>query len=91
MDIRLTPDQEAFVQQGIQSGRFQSVQDAVQQALSLWEERERRRAEILVSVDQAETSLAEGKGRIITRESLKVLADGIKARGRARLAKKKRH
>jgi len=85
MDIHLTPDQEAFVRQGIQSGRFQSVQDAVQQALSLWEERERRRAEILVAVDKAEASLAHGKGRALTRQFLKSLAGGVKKRGRAKL------
>jgi len=34
--------------------------------MSLWEERERRRFEILASVDQAEASLARGEGRRIT-------------------------
>ena len=50
MDVRLTPDQEAFVQQAIESGRLHSAEDAVEEALSLWEERERTRAEILGSV-----------------------------------------
>ena len=83
MDIHLTPDQEAFVRDGIQSGRFQNAEDAIQEALSLWEERERRRAEILASVDQAEASLVEGKGRTITRASVTELAASIKKRGRA--------
>ncbi len=90
MDIHLTPDQEAFIREGIDAGRFRNAADAVQQALSLWEERERRRAEILMSVDKAEASLARGEGRIITTpNSLRKLAEEVKQRGRRRLAGEK--
>jgi Arc/MetJ-type ribon-helix-helix transcriptional regulator len=51
MEVHLTPDQEAFIRQAIETGRLQREQDAVQEAMSLWEERERRRLEILVAVD----------------------------------------
>jgi hypothetical protein len=54
--------------------------------LALWEERERKRAEILAAVDVAEASLARGEGRILTQESTQELADKVKQRGRARLA-----
>jgi hypothetical protein len=57
----------------------------VKEALSLWEERERTRAEILIAVDEAETSLARGEGRAITQQSMRELAEDIKQRGRARL------
>ena len=53
---------------------------------ALWEERERKRAEILAAVDAAEASLARGEGRVLTKESAQELADKIKQRGRARLA-----
>jgi Arc/MetJ-type ribon-helix-helix transcriptional regulator len=86
MEVRLTPDQEAFVRQAIESGRLQRAEDAVQEALSLWEQRERTRAEILVAVDAAEASLARGEGRVITEESMRELAEEVKQRGRARLA-----
>lgn len=86
MEVHLTPDQKAFVRQAIESGRFQREEDAVKEALSLWEERERTRAEILVAVDEAEASLTRGEGRAITQESMRELADGVKLRGRARLA-----
>ena len=43
------------------------------------------RAEILAAVDEAETSLARGEGRIITQESMRELAEDVKQRGRARL------
>ncbi len=86
MEVQLTPDQKAFVRQAIESGRLRREEDAVKEALSLWEERERRRLEILMAVDQAEASLARGEGRIITRESMHELAESVKQRGRARLA-----
>ena len=86
MEVHLTPDQEAFVRQAIETGRFRREEDAVQEALSLWEERERRRLEILAAVDEAETSLARGEGCIITQESMRELAEEVKRRGRARLA-----
>ena len=59
MDVQLTPGQEAFIRQDIESGRFQREEDAVKEALSLWEDRERRRTEILVAVERAEASLAQ--------------------------------
>ena len=86
MEVQLTPDQKAFVRQAIESGRLRSEEDAIQEALSLWEERERTRAEILAAVDEAEASLARGEGRIITQESMRQLAEQVKQRRRARLA-----
>jgi len=87
MKVQLTPDQKAFVRQAIESGRLRHEEDAVKEALSLWEERERRRLEILIAVDKAETSLARGEGRrVTTPEETKQLADEVKRRGIARLA-----
>jgi len=85
MNVELTPDQRAFVQRAIESGRFRREEEAVQEALALWEERERRRLEILAALDEAEASLARGEGREITEESMKALAEEIKQRGRRRL------
>jgi len=86
MEVQLTPDQKAFVRQAIESGRLLREEDAVQQAMLLWEERERTRAEILAAVDEAEASLARGEGRsIATHEDMKQLADDVKRRGRERL------
>lgn len=88
MEIQLTPDQKAFVRQAIESGRLQRAEEAVQEALALWEERERTRAEILAAVDQAEDSLANGGGRIITQQSMRDLVQQVKQRGRERLKRK---
>lgn len=86
MEVYLTPDQEAFIRLGIEAGRFRAGEDAVQEALSLWEERERRRLEILAASDQAEASLDRGEGRRVTaREQAIEIADEVKRRGIARL------
>lgn len=75
------------MRQAIESGRLHCAEDALEEALSLWEERERTRAEILAAVDAAEASLARGEGRTITNEqSMRQLAEEVKQRGRARLA-----
>ena len=85
MDVQLTPDQEAFARRAIESGRLHSEEEAVQEALALWEERERQRTEFLLTLDEAKSSLARGEGRVITQESVRRLADEVKERGRARL------
>jgi Arc/MetJ-type ribon-helix-helix transcriptional regulator len=86
MIVHLTPDQKAFVRDAIASGRLRGEEDAMREALALWERRERARAEILASVDVAEAALARGEGRVITQESMRDLAQEVKQRGRARLA-----
>jgi Arc/MetJ-type ribon-helix-helix transcriptional regulator len=86
MEVQFTPDQKAFVRQAIESGRLRHEEDAVKEALSLWEGRERTRFEILAAVDEAEASLTRGEGRPITEESMRQLAEDVKQRGRARLA-----
>jgi putative addiction module CopG family antidote len=86
MEVHLTPDQEAFVRQAIESGRLHRAEDAIKEALRLWEERERKRAQFLATIDLAEASLARGEGRVITEQSMRDLADEVKQRGRNRLA-----
>jgi Arc/MetJ-type ribon-helix-helix transcriptional regulator len=86
MEVHLTPDQEAFVRQAIESGRLHRPEDAVEQALSLWEERERERAVFLASLEIAKAAAARGEGRIITEQSMRELSEDVSRRGRARLA-----
>jgi Arc/MetJ-type ribon-helix-helix transcriptional regulator len=87
MEVQLTTDQEAFLRRAVETGRYQREQDAINDALAMWEARERRRFEILAVVDQAEASLAHGEGRrVATMQQSDQLADEIKRRGLARLA-----
>jgi Arc/MetJ-type ribon-helix-helix transcriptional regulator len=86
MQIELTPEQQDFVRQAVESGRFERPEDAVQAAMTLWVERERRRTEILAAVDIAKASIDRGDGMEITRESMRAVAEDVKERGRAQLA-----
>jgi Arc/MetJ-type ribon-helix-helix transcriptional regulator len=86
MRIELTPEQNSFIDLGIQEGRFRDSLDAVQQALAQWEKRERARAELLASLDLAEQSLDAGEGEEYTPETLSHLVSSVEARGRARLS-----
>ena len=85
MEVSLTSDQKAFIRQAIENGRVQHEEEAVREALSLWEERERKRAEFLATLEDAKASAAHGEGRIITQQSMRELAEEVKQRGVARL------
>jgi putative addiction module CopG family antidote len=85
MNVLLTPDQKAFARRAIESGRIHSEEDAVQEALALWEERERRRAEFMLTLDDARTAIQRGEGCGVTKEAMEQLAQDVKERGRARL------
>jgi putative addiction module CopG family antidote len=89
MEVHLSDDQIAFIQQAIAAGRLQRAEDAVQEALTLWEERERKRAEFLASLEEAEASLARGEGQVITPELMRELAEDVHRRGMARTAAEK--
>jgi len=86
MEVQLTPDQEAFVRQAIDSGRLHHAEEAVQQALSLWESRERSRVEILCALDEAESDLGAGNFSDYSEESLPRLAEELKREARASLS-----
>lgn len=62
MEVGLSQDQKEFVRLAVESGRLRDEGEAVRQALALWEERERARAELMAAVDAAEDSLARGRG-----------------------------
>lgn len=86
MNIELTLEQKDFIRRAVETGRVQRAEQAVEQALALWVERERRRTEILEATDRAKASLARGEGVPITPDSMRELAEDVKRRGRARLA-----
>ena len=90
MEVQPTRHQEALIRTAIAAGRLLRPEDAIEEALSLWETRERRRSEILSRVDLAEGELAQSQGRAVTQESLGQLAFDVGQRGRARLAAERR-
>jgi hypothetical protein len=86
MDVQLSADQRAFFRLASEAGRLNREEEAVEEALLMWEERERTRAQILALVGSADASLSHGQGRAITQESMRELACDVKQRGRVRLA-----
>ena len=86
MEVQPTPDQQAFIRDAINGGRIKREEDAVREALALWEERERKRAGFLATLDDALASLDRGEGIPITQESMRKLAGEVKRRSLARLA-----
>ncbi|GAB0119122.1 ribbon-helix-helix domain-containing protein [Acidisoma sp. 7E03] len=88
MDVTLTPDQERLIAEAVATGRFRRREDAVQEALKLWEAQENARLRFLQSLDRAEASIAEGGGLPVTEVSMRELADSVIRRGRERLGAK---
>jgi Arc/MetJ-type ribon-helix-helix transcriptional regulator len=84
MEVQFTADQAAFARRAVEVGRLKSERDAIQEALALWEERERGRVAFLATLDDARSSLARGEGLEITRESMRELSAQVRERGRAR-------
>ncbi len=85
MKIELTPEQDDVVRHAVETGRVHDVEQAAREAIDLWVERERHRAELLESLDAAEASLARGEGTPITKDSMKSLTSEVMARARARI------
>jgi putative addiction module CopG family antidote len=88
MQVQLTPEQASFVDLGIQEGRFRDSEEAVRQALALWERQERARIELLASLDLAEQSVDAGEGESYTAATLRQLVESVEQRGMAKLAGK---
>jgi len=66
MNVALTSAQRALIRRAVESGRFRREEEAVQEALALWEERERSQRKVVAVLGEAEVSLARGEGRAIS-------------------------
>lgn len=89
MDIKFTPEQNSFVHLGIEQGRFCKAEDAVQDALALWEKRERTRFELLAEIEAGENSPREEDAVLDSEEDIAQFFQGVEQRGRAKLASTK--
>lgn len=86
MEITLTPEQESFIRHAVESGRSGNAQEAVQQALDHWVERQRNLIDLLNALDEAEYDFANGKYTEYDDQGLLDLAEQIKREGRMRRA-----
>jgi putative addiction module CopG family antidote len=73
MNVQLTPDQEAFVRDAIASGRLRSADDAIREALALWERQERARAAFRAAVAAGDAEIDRDEGVDFTREELELI------------------
>ncbi len=94
MNVSLTPTLEELVQRKVATGLYNSASEVIREALRLLEERDQMRKmrlgtlrkEISVGLDQLE----RGEVSEYDDQSLNALAADIKAKGRKRLAAKKK-
>ena len=86
MQITLTKAQEARVRRAVKTGRLARAEDAVTEALLLWEEQQRGREALLDSLIAGRQAIARGDCIEITPDSMRALADDVKRRGRERRA-----
>jgi Arc/MetJ-type ribon-helix-helix transcriptional regulator len=86
MEIELTPEQDSLVNLGIEQGRIQRREDAVRDAMTLWEKRERARIELLAELEAGDDSFEEDDIVLDSDEAVAAFFEDIKQRGRAKLA-----
>lgn len=82
MEVHLTPQQEAFIEQGVREGRFGSAEDALRQALNLLEQQEAMLQELRDAVDEADQNFVSGRYTEYTDETLPQLLDELKREAR---------
>ncbi|MGH9622237.1 MAG: type II toxin-antitoxin system ParD family antitoxin [Bryobacteraceae bacterium] len=82
MEVHLTPQQQAFIEQNVRAGRFASNDDAVRAAVELLEEWERELEQLRAGVDEADDDIAHGRYSEYTGETLPQLFEELKREGR---------
>jgi Arc/MetJ-type ribon-helix-helix transcriptional regulator len=87
MEIVLTPELEALIQHEIENGRLNRPEEAVQQALSQWEERRRDLIDLIAALNAGDADLEAGRYTEYDDQGLREVGEQIKREGRQRLAK----
>ena len=83
MELQLTPDQEALLDQAVSSGRYPTRDDALRDAVARWEDGERARYELIAELDAADADLDAGRFVDYAPIELPALAAELKREGRA--------
>ena len=82
MEVVLTPTQEALIQRAVELGRYSSAEEAVRDAMTRWEERERQRIDLTTDIGRAEMDLKSGYYTDYTDDTLPLLAEELKREAR---------
>lgn len=83
MEVHLTPQQEAFLEQNVRAGRFHSKQEAIAWAVDRLQDHERAMEELRAAVDQGDEDFAQHRYAEYTHETLPQLAEELKREARA--------
>jgi putative addiction module CopG family antidote len=81
MEVRLTPEQEAKIRAAIAEGRYRSAEEALKDAVALWEDNERRLFELRALIDEADANPEADTE--YDDETIKNLADELISEARA--------
>ena len=91
MNVSLTPELEAMVNEKVKSGNYNSASEVVREALRLLKEQDElkiiRREEVRREVMKGVEEIRAGKGKVYN--SPEELAEAVVSRGKARKANKK--
>lgn len=77
------------MQIAVKSGRYQSAEEAIRDAITRWEEDERSRAEMVAALDESTDDLEASRYRDYTDSTLSLLTQELKTEGRAFRATKR--
>ena len=95
MNVSLTPQLEAMIQEKVATGLYNSASEVIREALRLLEERDRinhiRFEELRKQVKRGIKQLEHGDWQEYDDESLGRFFEGINTRGRKRLAERKKN
>ena len=86
MNISLTPELEQLVNDKVKTGLYQTASEVIREGLRLLRERDQRVEALRRDVRSGFEAVDRGEFTDYDETNMKALADGIKARGRKRLA-----
>lgn len=79
MEVNLTAQQQAFIEENLQSGRFASADEAVRAAVELLEQQEHELQLLRDAVDEADDDIANGRFVVYTDDTLPQLLEDVKS------------
>jgi putative addiction module CopG family antidote len=84
MATGIPPDFEHYIEESLAVGRYQSAEEAVQEAFRLLRERDRQHEALRADIKAGFDEIARGEGIELDQRGLRQLFDEIQVEGRAR-------
>ena len=87
MNVSLTPELEVLVAEKVKTGMYQTSSEVIREGLRLLKERDEQVEALRRDVREGFTAVARGEYTDYDANSVKQLAEKVRERGRARVAK----